>query len=69
VDEYRYMKGSWNIEQLKNAEEKNLRRVSFLIEQSKDFIERGDNIVWKLCKMLYRTIQDSHDWFKTLSKV
>ena len=25
--------------------------------------------MWKLCKMLYRTIQDSHDWFKTLSKV
>ena len=61
MDKCRYRKKSWNMDQLKNAEEKNLRRVSFLIEQSKDFIEGGDNIVWKLCKMLYRTIQDSYD--------
>jgi len=37
------------------------------IEQSKSFIKERGNIVWKLYKILYNTMQGSHDWFKTLS--
>jgi len=39
------------------------------IEQFKDFVERGENMMWKLWKTLYGTMQDSHDWFKILSHV
>ena len=37
------------------------------IEQPKGFVEEGGNMVWKLRKTLYSTMQRGHDWFKTLS--
>ena len=37
------------------------------IKQLLGFVEEGGNIVWKLCKILYGTMQGGHNWFKTLS--
>ena len=37
------------------------------IKQPQKFVKKRSDIVWKLCKTLYRTIQGRHDWFKTLS--
>ncbi|KAJ3563743.1 hypothetical protein NP233_g8744 [Leucocoprinus birnbaumii] len=38
------------------------------MEQPQGFSEGGGNMVWKLRKTLYGTMQGGHDWFKTLSK-
>jgi len=37
------------------------------MEQPKGFAEGGGDMVWKLWKTLYGTMQEGHDWFKTLS--
>ncbi|KAJ3552017.1 hypothetical protein NP233_g12969 [Leucocoprinus birnbaumii] len=38
------------------------------MEQPQGFSEGGGDMVWKLRKTLYGTMQGGHDWFKTLSK-
>jgi len=37
------------------------------MKQPQEFTEKEGDMVWKLCKTLYGTIQGRHDWFKTLS--
>jgi len=36
------------------------------MEQPRGFEEGGDNLVWKLQKTLYGTMQGAHDWAKNL---
>jgi len=37
------------------------------MEQPQEFSEKRGDIVWKLCKTLYGTIQGKNDWFMILS--
>jgi len=38
------------------------------IEQPRGFEEEGDDLVWKLQKTLYRTMQGTHNWAKNLDR-
>jgi len=38
------------------------------MEQPKEFKKERDNYVWKLQKILYSTIQNTHNWIENLDK-
>lgn len=38
------------------------------MEQPREFEEEGDDLVWKLWKTLYGTMQGAHDWAKNLDR-
>ena len=42
--------------------------IDIYMKQPKGFVLEGGDIVWKLCKTLYSTMQECYDWFKTLSQ-